>query len=212
MTRILLLVGILVALRVLQPVMKILIALVAGKAVGKVALAKQPDTIHLVKADSSAWKNRAAAGAIGGGLRPCGFLDAGTYTIDPMPGVVVRLLAQPQESFYAAVYEHPKVGTWFELVSRYADGTGACFTTSKPTGLKSRPGHVMVNVPRTTPMALYERARAERPRGALAPATVENAVRDFEQGYADSMAWRKNEGVSTVEVTRVAINKMDQAA
>src|SRR5262245_1663878 len=187
MLKILLLLGALVALRLLSPVLRLLVAGIFGKSIGSHALAQQPDTIHLTKTDSSAWKNRAAAGSIGGGLRPCGFQDSGTYAISEMPGVIVRLLANPQDSFYAAIYEHPKVGVWFEVVSRYQDGTSATFTTSKPTGLEPRPGHLMVNITRATPMELYTRACADRPKGALLPASVENAVRDFESGYAESI-------------------------
>jgi len=70
MRKILILAGILVALKVLQPVLRVLIAAVAAKPVGRRALEKQPDTIHLTPADQSAWKDRAAVGPTGLGQRP----------------------------------------------------------------------------------------------------------------------------------------------
>ena len=84
MTRILILVGALIALKLLQPMIRILIAALFGKAVGDAALAKQPDTIHLTRADGNVWKDRATVGALAGGFRPCGFEDAGTYTVDEL--------------------------------------------------------------------------------------------------------------------------------
>src|SRR4029079_8109918 len=139
MTQILILAGALIALKLLGPVLRVLIAAVAGKAVGSSALAKLPDEIHLQPADANVWKNRAAIGAIAGGLRPIAFSDAGTYTITEMPGVAVRIMVSPSDCMYAAIYEHPQAGVWFDLATRYSDGTSITFTSAKAPGLASRP-------------------------------------------------------------------------
>jgi hypothetical protein len=47
MNSILILAGALLTLRLLSPILRVLIAAVAGKQVGQAALAKLPDTIHL---------------------------------------------------------------------------------------------------------------------------------------------------------------------
>jgi hypothetical protein len=185
-----------------------LIARIFAGAIGKEALSRQPDHIHLTPAPPEAWKNEEAANAITKPLLGLGFKDAGTYRIQELPGVIVRLHAKPDESFYSAVYEHPRAGVWFDLVARYQDGTSYTATTAMPTGLKPRPGDVMMNLRGTSPQAIYARARNERRRGALKPATLEGAVADFESAYAESMAWRKSQGPSTKEVVSTAKRKV----
>jgi len=207
MTRILVMVGALVALKLLQPLLRVLIAAVAGKAVGRAALAEQPDTIHLTRTDANAWRDRRKVGAIAGGFRPCGFEDAGTYTIDQLAGVTLRLMVHAQQSFYADIYEHPKAGVWFDVVTRYADGTSATFSTAKPSGLNGRSGHSVTNLPNSSVEQVFEKARADRPQGVFAPHDAERAAGDFENAWAESMAWRKGHGLSTGEVVNVAIRR-----
>ena len=207
MMQILILVGALVALKLLSPVLRLLIAGVAGNAVGNSALAKLPDEIHLEQVDGNVWKDRAAIGAIAGGLRPIGFVDAGSYTIPEMPGVGVRLLVNTTECFYAAVYEHPQAGVWYDLVTRYLDGTSITFSSAKPSGLADRPGHTVVNLKKMSVAEAFAKAKQDRPQAAYAPHQADRAVKDFQTGYAESIAWRKTHGVSRQEVMNVAMKK-----
>lgn len=177
---------------------------VFARAVGQAALAQQPDRIRLVQASPDAFKDTAAVRRLASPLLAAGFTDAGSYHVNEMPGVLVELLAKPDEGFYAAIYEHPQAGHWIDLVTRYADGTSATFTTVKPTGLEARPGHAHVHAPELDPAGLYRRARGERERGPVKPAMVASAVADFETAYAEEMAWRKQQGVSAGEVAAVA--------
>lgn len=190
-----------------QIVKRLLVRGLAGvfaQAVGKVALAQQPDRIQLLKASAEAFRDGAAVKNLAAPLLERGFADAGSYHVKEMPGVLVALLAKPDECFYAAIYEHPQAGHWIDLVTRYPNGDSATFSTVKPTGLSPRPGHAMVNAPEARPLALYMRARSERPRGTMKTVAVESAVLDFETAYAEEMAWRKQKGVSACEVAAVA--------
>jgi hypothetical protein len=175
-----------------------------GRAIGQAALGQQPDTIQLDAISPDSWLDRDAAHALGDAFLELGFADAGTHRIVEMDGVRVRLLVHEREGLIAAVYEHPQAGQWFDVVGRYADGTSITFTTSKPTGLDPRPGHPVVHAPATSPRALIERARWERPPGALLPITTAAVVAAFEQAYAESMAWRKQRGITACEVAQVA--------
>jgi len=199
---------IVLAILILLPIVKQLLvfglARLIGRAIGQAALNQQPDRISLTPAGKDAWKNADAANGLAEPLLSRGFRDAGVHRITEMPGVVVQLLAKPEECFYAAIYEHPQVGCWMDLATRYTNGNGSTFTTSKPTGLSPRPGHPMVHSPGTGPLALYARARAERIRDAMHATTVERAVSDFEESYAESTAWRKSKGISACEVAEVA--------
>lgn len=200
-------VGTLIVFSVLSPLIKYVIAAFAGKKVGASALAQQPDRIHLQPGGPGSWKNAA-------GRKPAeafttrGFADAGVHTIPEMPGVVVQLLAHVRDGLYAAVYEHPQAGIWFDLVSRYQDGTSVTYSTSLPTALKPRPGHPTVNLPGLEPLAVLDRILAQRPRRTFKPASPDQAVSVFEQGYADSIDYRKQVGISTGEVLATAGRKV----
>ena len=196
--------GALVVVSILSPLLKYVIAMTAGRKVGEMALAGQPDTIHLVAAGPGAWKNANPPRRLVDSLAGVGFVDAGVHSVPEMPGVIVQVLAHPGEGFYAAVYEHPAVGHWIDLVCKFQDGTSITWTTSKPTGLDPRPGHPMVNLPGMDPTLVYEKARATRPRRPVEPASIAYAVNAFETGYAESIAYRKGVGVSNREATKVA--------
>jgi hypothetical protein len=204
MSGILFWIGVLVVLTMLGKYSRMIIAGIWGNDIAAKALAQQPDRIHLTKTETDRRKNAATALGIVDALKGRGFKDAGIHEIPEMPGVTVQLLAQYDEGFYAAIYDHPAAGCWFDIVTRYQDGTASTFTTARATGLKPRPGFPNVNAPGTSAPDLLARARRERPRSPFKSASVETAARDFEDSYADSMSWRKNQGISTGEVVDVA--------
>ena len=175
-----------------------------AESIGRQAVDQQPDHVHLTRRGPQVWSDAERAGALSNPLLATGFEDAGTYAIDELPNVYVRLLVNPHHSITAAIYEHPRAGQWLELTSRYVDGTWASFSTLKATGLKPRPGHLSVNAPGLEPAALLERALSERPQKALQIVNTGEAVSRFEDGYAQSIAWRKSRGVSAAEVVQVA--------
>lgn len=199
--------GALVVVSVLSPVLKLLIAAVAGKHVGAAALAKQPDTIHLDRRDGNVWKNGVAVRKVADPLLARGFEDAGTYAVREMPGLTLQLLAHAGDSFYAAIYEHPVAGVWYDLASRFQDGTSYTLATSKPTGLDPRPGHTVVNCPGMSVNAALDQALTERPRKWFETVSADRAVAFFEKAYAESMAWRKQRGVSRREVVNSTLKR-----
>jgi hypothetical protein len=190
-----------------RPLSRLLVAGAVGKEVGAAALAKQPDTIHLEPATADAWRDAENQRRTAAALAALGFETAGTFRIPELPGVTLELMAHPGESTYAAVYEHPVAGAWFELFMRCHDGATATFTTLPPTGLDDRPGHVIVRAVGADPRTLFEKAQERKPRKPLEPARAATAVAAFEQGYEESMAWRKGQGISRAEVMRVATRK-----
>ena len=201
-------VGALIVVSVLSPLIKYAVAAVAGKKIAATALAHQPDRIHLQPGGPDSWKHASAARRVVEPLVSRGFADAGVHTIPELPGVVVQLLAHVKDGLYAAVYEHPQAGSWFDLVTRYQDGTSVTYSTSLPTALKPRPGHPTVNLPGIEPLAVLDRILAQRPRRTLKPASPDQAVGVFEQGYADSVDYRRQVGISTSEVVGTAARKI----
>jgi hypothetical protein len=204
MIKILILVGVLVALGVLKRLAPQLVGRwlggVLGRAIGDHALAQQPDAIHLEPTSSAPWKDAAAMRMLTEPLRSRGFEDAGAFRVREMPGVSVQLMTHPGECMTAAIYEHPQAGTWFDIVTRYQNGKAVTFTTAKPTGLDPRPGFATIRAPGFGSAALFARSRSERPAGEMKPALADQARGEFEQAYADEMAWRKHRGISGREV------------
>ena len=190
-----------------RPLSRLVVASAFGKQVGATALAQQPDTIHLEPAPAEAWRDAENARRVASALSALGFETAGTFHVPELAGITLELLAHPGESLYAAVYEHPQAGAWFEYFVRCQDGTSVTFTTLAPTGLDDRPGHPIVRSVGCDPRTLFEKAQERKPRKPLEPARAANVVAVFETGYAESMAWRKQQGISRTEVVRVALKK-----
>lgn len=129
--------------------------------IGKRAIAKQPDEIHLVKADGGAWTNGQEAKRLATAFSERGFVAAGTYKVTELPDVTLGFLVNTPASAYAIVYEHARVttGLWCEIVSRYQDGRGVTFSKSRAPQMEQRPGHTVVRAPGCTPNALWARFR-----------------------------------------------------
>ena len=186
------------------PFPRLLIAALFGRQIARAALARQPDTIHLERSDPAGLRRAERVGALASEYQRNGFADAGLYLIPEMSGVRVQLFANEQEYMYGAIYDHPVAGVWFDVVSRYADGSAWSYSTARPSGLAQRPNMRVTNMPGTELAVLLARARAGRPGIGMRPATVTGAVPDFEKAYADYMAWLKQRGISTGEVVEVA--------
>jgi hypothetical protein len=182
-----------------RPLSRLLVASLFGKQVGASALDKQPDTIHLEPATPDAWRDAENARRVSSAVTPLGFETAGTFRIPELPGVTLELLAHPGESMYAAVYEHRQAGTWFEYFVRCQDGTSATFTSLAPTGLTDRPGHPVVRSVGADPRTLFEKAQERKPASRSIPHARRRRGR-VREGYADSIAWRKQQGISRAEV------------
>ncbi len=198
------LIGLAAVLLFARPLLRVVIALVAGRAIGRSALAKQADRIHLVPSGPTRWQAPQEPQRLAQPLLSLGYQDAGTFTVRELPGVVLRLLAHTRDSVMAVIYEHPKAGHWVELVTRYTDRTSFSVATSRDTGLAPRPGHPVVHAPGTDPARLHARMTAARPQGIIEPVEPAALPARFEEGYAEAMAWRKAHGISTAEVVKVA--------
>jgi hypothetical protein len=211
MQKFVILLGALVALTLLRKLMPFLVVRTFGRAIGSHAVSRQPDTIHLEKCDATSWKDRAAILPLVSPLLQRGFRDAGVFRVNELPGLMLQLLVKTEESMMGVVYEHPKAGHWVEVAARYQDGESITCSSSPPTGLAPRPGHAVFNSPELDAAALYDRARVEsgsRPRERVTTLSVPTM---FERAYAESIAYRKQKGVSAREVANVAARRRQAA-
>ena len=173
----------------------------ALKGIGKQALDKQPDWITLSRLPNPQWRNPAAIEEWTKPLVAGGFQDAGAFTVDKMPGVKVNILVKPDDCVMANVYEHPQAGTWLELVSHYDNGDSATLTTMKNLGI-ARPSWISsIFADKAPAMDLVQRLIRERRSGQLIAISPERAPKQFEEGYAKYMLWKKNTGLSGEEVS-----------
>jgi hypothetical protein len=180
----------------------------AAEDIGQRALEKQPDQIHLAKRGPQAWAQPDAAGALALPLLENGFRDVGSFAVEELPGLLVRLMTDERNGLLGVVYEHPRMPHWVEFVTRYEDGTVTTFTTLRPTGLSPLPGYTTTYAPGLDAGALLHRTLEERPRGQVKGVTLASAVQLFERGYEEQIAARKRRGVSAREVARVASRRV----
>ncbi|MGO9209848.1 MAG: hypothetical protein ACLPXM_18545 [Terriglobales bacterium] len=169
--------------------------------IGKKAVAAQPDRITLGLISSPDWQD-ASVGQIISSLCAAGFIDAGAYSVDKMPGVKVAILVKPEDCVTAHVYEHPKAGIWIELATRYEDGTSTTLTTLPSTG-QSQPAWLTTIRAGKAPAADLVRQFIEDRRwrsGVMKPVSAEQAPQEFEEGFARYMSWRKTTPMTADEV------------
>jgi hypothetical protein len=174
--------------------------------VGKRALTKLPEYIRLSRVESPAWKNEALVQQEAGPLLRCGFQDVGVYSVDRMPGVLIWTLCEPQACVAAHIYDHPRAGSWIEMVTRYSDGSSHAVTTMPPTGMKHPEWFRKIQADKATPTdQIYQRYLAMRQQQGIKAVAAGDVVREFEDAYHQLALWRQEAGISPQEVAHVAV-------
>ena len=196
---------VLVALPLLRRVVARLARALVRRSVTRVAsrvVQRMPDAVTVVPDDGTTWVHRAFLDATLGDLTAAGFRDAGTFRVAEF-GVLVRFAVHPSRQVYAALYEHPKSGDWFDLVTLCDDGTNLTVATNRATGLRHMPGHEVIHLPGasvTDALAQWEIVRDGRPARSVTETTVAS---EFSAACTKQLAWRRQAGVHPDEVLRV---------
>jgi hypothetical protein len=175
--------------------------------IGRRALHRTPDQIKLTRVDSPVWTNGPAVEQQAAPLRSAGFKDLAVYSVDKMPGVLIRMMHHPATFVSAHIYDHPRVGSWIEFASRYTDGSSHTLTTLAPTGL-DRPDWVRtIRVDQGVPTdQLYSQFKTQREWHNIKPVAADEVIHEFEDAYLRHMIWRQNAGITPEEVAHVAVN------
>ncbi len=175
--------------------------------VGKKVVNAQPDTITLTRIEFPEWQNRAAVDELRNPLLGAGFEYAGTYKVDKMPGVALAIFVNTEQRVVAHIYEHPKVGVWIELVTRYEDGSSHTLTTLPATGIQSAPWVQTIRAAKAPANELVRQLVNGRHAGEMKRVTADTAVEEFKEAYAKGIFWQKNKGgLSTEEMAQVVRN------
>ena len=171
--------------------------------VGKKAIDAQPDFVNLARNEFPQFTNPGGIDELKNPLLASGFDYVGTFNVDKMAGVKIAMLAKPDDYVTAYIYEHPKAGIWIELVTRYQDGTCQTVSTLPSTGIQPPPWVKTVRAAKAPAMDLVRQLTFVRRSGDMKKIAADNAVREFEEGYAKSIVWQKNNGLTPEEVATV---------
>lgn len=190
---------IVLAFRLVRP----LLGFILAPEISAKVMASQPSTIHLEPGDPAEWRDGARLEQVTHDFAALGFAVAGTHVVPELPQVRVRLFANPADSLFGVVYEHPARGLWYEIVCRGTDGSSITWSTLPENGLDARPGHPIRHLPRATVDSLWRTVQREKPAVSLQPASVSNVNEAFVTAWAEYMAWRKQRGISRIEAARV---------
>jgi|SRR5882672_8049895 len=179
--------------------------------VGKRALTKLPAYVSLLPVEHPDWTNQDAIRQQTEPLLACGFEDAGVYSVDKMPGVLIRMMNQPQTSVAAHIHDHPRQGSWLEMVTRYDDGCTQSVSTLPPTGMKHPDWFRKIQADKAIPTdQIYKRYIAQRRQDGIKQVATTDIVREFEEVYHRLALWRQETGLSPQEVARVAVKWADK--
>ena len=177
--------------------------------VGKRALTKLPEYVSLSRVESPDWTNAELVRQQAEPLLGCGFQDAGVYSVDKMPGVLIRMMCQPQSGVVAHIYDHPRSGSWIEMVTRYDDGSTHAVSTLAPNGMKHPEWYRKIQADKSIPTnKIYERFLPQRQQQGIRLVATSEVAREFEEAYHKLALWRQDTGISPQEVARVAVRWM----
>jgi len=195
-----------VLLKVLPKLIVRQVARVAFSEVGKHAMAKVPEQIQLARVASPQWKDEAAMQQQSATLVRAGFGDLGTYSVDKMPGVLLRILFQPQTYVSAQICEHPKAGGWTEFATRYNDGGSDFLSTLPDQGITPPPFARTIRADKNTPTdSLYQQHLKQRKQSGIKAVSPNDVIHEFEDAYMRYMIWKNNKGLKPEEVAQVAL-------
>ncbi len=177
----------------------------ALKRVGESALTKVPEQIQFTRAAAPQWKDEAGMQGRATPLLGAGFSDLGTYSVDKMPGALIRILFHPQTRVSAQICEHPRTGGWTEFATRYTDGGSDYLTTLPDQGIAPPPFVRSSRADKGTPTDhLYQQHLAQRKVSGIKPITAGEVVHEMEDAYMRYMVWKTDKGLTPEEVAHVA--------
>jgi hypothetical protein len=159
-----------------------------------------------LKAEFPTWSNAAAVEQQAGPLRSEAFKDLGVYSVDNMPGTLIRMMAHPETNVAAHIYDHPKSGSWIEFATRYTDGSSHFLSTLPPTGMERPEWFRKIQADKSTPTdQLYRQFLTQREWHGIKAVAPEETIHEFEENFRKLAVWRQEHGITPVEVAHVAV-------
>lgn len=170
--------------------------------VAKRAGDRVPNEIHLEPATMILWKDEDKWRQTYNALETHGFRHAGNYRVVEI-GVDVQFLIHDRECLLACIYNHPVVGVFMDVVTRYQDGSCVTFANREASGLDQHPSLQNRFLGSISPSELIERAIAERPQQPMREIHDQDLAPDFCRVWKEYKEWRNRRGTTAEEVERI---------
>jgi hypothetical protein len=170
--------------------------------VAKRAGERVPNEIHLEPATMILWKDEDKWRQAYNALEERGFRHAGNYRVVEI-GVDVQFLVHDRECLLACIYNHPVVGVFMDIVTRYEDGSCVTFANREASGLDQHPclqNRFLGVIP---PAELIERTLAERSQQPMREIHDADLAPDFCRVWKEYKEWRNKRGTTAEEVERI---------
>jgi hypothetical protein len=155
-----------------------------------------PLRVKLMRLEGHAWSNAERIEELSAGFEAAGFERIGDFDVEPAM-FELRAFRHPGARAFAALYEHPLAGIWYDLFS-YTPGcrSSFSFSTSQKSGLMDRRAEhpLVVITDLTTPQKACERFLQERPAENWAAVEAGEFVPMFERTYGEGMDWLMQQG------------------
>ena len=142
-------------------------------------------------------------------FKALGFQEIGTFTIPELAGLQMLALVHPAERLYGIIYDHKKIGPYFDICCDFEDHTALTGCSSKVGGnLDKRPGHPTLWLRDDRVAIVLDALKQHAQPAPRVPVSAEQFLSHFKSSYAGSMNWRmKKGGVSREEIRRQAESK-----
>src|SRR5512146_227965 len=170
--------------------------------VAKRAGDRVPNEIHLEPATMILWKDEDKWRQAYNALEEHGFRHAGNYRVVEI-GVDVQFLVHDHEGLLACIYNHPVVGVFMDLVTRYQDGSCVTFANREASGLDQHPCLQNRFLGNITPAELVDRTLTERPQQPMCEVCDADLAPDFCRVWKEYKEWRNKRGTTAEEVERI---------
>ncbi|MCE1248751.1 MAG: hypothetical protein LWY06_19090 [Firmicutes bacterium] len=169
-----------------------------------------PVEIHLVDDGQGSFSDIKRVSQLSDEFQKLGFVNSGFYSIKEMKDIYISAMINTEKSVYAAIYEHPAVGVFCDVVADYEDGTSLT-VSSMPGGGKvdSMPGNRKIYKNGANALELYEAALSNIGDKPLSPVSSDSFREKFENAYKQETEWRLLRGGATEDEIRRVAGGMD---
>ena len=116
-----------------------------------------------------------------------GFFEIDKFSVNEMPDIFMWTYFHPAQSAALIVYDHPMAGVWFDVVTRYPDGSNITVTTTRTPPVVVIPEDITVRDPDLALRAALDRLVIERKPGPFVDLGPDHFIEEFEAAYARYM-------------------------
>jgi len=155
------------------------------------------------------WRSPALVNQYADELRALGFVDAGSFQLPELGGLLMAGFVHSGERLVATVYDHRTIDPTFDICCDFEDETGVSATNSSAGDtLDKRPGHPILWLGKISVREVFDAIQKHPQPSSRKPIFRDGFPAQFKKSYAEGMNWRlKKGGASREEIRRQAEKK-----